>query len=344
MRNGAALLVLVLVAPRTAAAQKKDAPKAQVDPQRNTSANAPPRVSLTPRFSPGQSFRYEMVFETTTAASRSGLASDPQGPANRVITWEAEIRLEVLPAPSSAPGAIRLRTTYEKSNAEMHSDTFEPDATALELQYKKLEGKVLEFTLDAGGKVISASGLEGIASDEKSLETARASIAQLASGPGAPVGGVAIGQKWSSVQAAESLPISGLVWRTVSEYMRDEQCPRTSPAGAPSSSGEAANAVASETCAVIASHLDMVRPKRLRDPTPEEYRKNGVRTAGTWDGSGENISYVSLRTGQVVRMTQTDSEQMDVTFTTSANSSLHYTGTTQSRLQVDAVELDEQPN
>jgi hypothetical protein len=97
-------------------------------------------------------------------------------------------------------------------------------------------------------------------------------------------------------------------------------------------------------CAVIASHLDLVRPKRLRDPTPEEYRKNGVRTGGTWDGSGENISYVSLRTGEVVRMTQTDSEQMDVTFTTSANSSLHYTGTTQSRLQVDAVELDKQPN
>ena len=285
-----------------------------------------------------------MVFETTTAASRSGLASDPQGPSKRVITWEAEIRLEVLPAPSSAPGAIRLRTTYEKSSAELHSDTFEPEATALELQYKRLEGKVLEFTLDAGGKVTSTSGLEGIASDEKSLETARASIAQLAAGPGAPVGGVAIGQKWSSEQPAESLPISGLVWHTASEYMRDEPCPPSSPAGAPSSSGDAANAGAGETCAVIASHLDLVRAKRLRDPTPEEYRKNGVRTGGTWDGSGENISYVSLRTGQVVRMTQTDSEQMDVMFTSSANSSLHYVGTTQSHLQVDAVELSKHPN
>ena len=285
-----------------------------------------------------------MVFETTTAASRSGLSSDPQGPSKRVITWEAEIKLEVLPAPSSAPGAIRLRTTYEKSNAEMRSDTFEPEATALELQYKRLEGKVLEFTLDAGGKVTSASGLEGIASDEKSLEGARAWMAQLASGSGAPVGGVAIGQKWSSEQAADSLPISGLVWRTASEYMRDEPCPPASPAGTPSSSGEAANAVARETCAVIASRLELVRAKRLRDPTPEEYRKNGVRTGGTWDGSGENISYVSLRTGQVVRMTQTDSEQMDVTFTTNENSSLHYIGTTQSRLQVEAVELDKQPN
>jgi hypothetical protein len=344
MRNGAVLLAVVLLALRMAAAQNKDTPKARVDPQRNTSANAPPRVSLAPRFSPGQSFRYKMVFETTTAASRSGLASDPQGPSKRVMTWEAEIRLEVLPALSVAPGAIRLRTTYEKSNAELHSDTFEPEATALELQYKRLEGKVLQFTLDADGKVISTTGLEAVASDEKSLETARASMAQLTAGPGAPAGGVTVGQKWSSEQAAESLPISGLVWRTASEYMRDEPCPPASPAGAPSASGAVANAVASETCAVIASHLELVRPKRLRDPTPEEYRKNGVRTGGTWDGSGENISYVSLRTGQVVRMTQTDSEQMDVTFTTSANSSLHYIGTTQSRLQVDAVELDKQPN
>jgi hypothetical protein len=344
MRNGAVLLALVLAALPNATAQKKDTPKAQADPQRTNSASAAPRVSLAPRFSPGQSFRYVMVFETTTAASRSGLASDPQGPSKRVITWEAEIKLEVLPASSSAPGALRLRTTYEKSNAELRSDTFDPEATALELQYKKLEGKVLEFTLDAGGKVTSTSGLEGIASDEKSLETARASVAQLAAGPGAPVGGVAVGQKWSSEQAAESLPISGLIWRTASEYMRDESCPRASPAGAPASSGQAPNAVAGETCAVIASHLELVRPKRLRDTTPEEYRKNGVRTGGTWDGSGENISYVSLRTGQVVRMTQTDSEQMDVTFTSSANTSLHYTGTTQSRLQVEAVELDQQPN
>ena len=338
MKRAAILLAVTFVVPRYAAAQGKAPPAKTAEPPQNVSGNSAPRISLAPRFSPGESFRYRMVFETTSVASRSGLASDPQGPARRVITWEAGIQLEVLPAPSDAPGAIRLRTTYEKSAAEVKSDTFEPDAAAIEQQYRKLQGKELEFTLDAAGKVISTSGLEGVASDEKSLETARAGVARLAAAPGAPAGGVAVGQKWSSDEAASSLPIAGLVWRTSSEYVRDEPCPPPISGEGTAASGGNGNAGAPETCAVIASHLELIRSKRVRDTTPEEYRKNGLRTEGAWDGSGENVSFVSLRTGQVVSMTQTDSEQMDVTFTTGANTTLHYKGTTESRLQVEAVE------
>ena len=71
-----------------------------------------------------------MQFETTTATSRSGLATDPQGPSNLVITWNATILLEVLPAEASEPGSLRLRTTYEKSTANIKSDTFDPAAAA----------------------------------------------------------------------------------------------------------------------------------------------------------------------------------------------------------------------
>lgn len=340
MKRAVVLLAIIFAMLRSAAGQQKAAPRAKAKPQQNVSGNSAPRVSLAPRFSSGQSFRYRVVFETTSVASRSGLASDPQGPARRVITWEAGIRLDVLAAPSGAPGAIRLRTTYERSAAEVKSDTFEPEAAAIEQQYQKLEGKVLEFTLDAAGKVISTAGLEAVASDEKSLEAARASMAQLAAGPGAPAGGVTVGQKWASEEAASSLPIAGLVWRTSSEYVRDGPCPSPISREGAASSGGDGNPGASESCAVIASHLDLIRSKRVRDPTPEDYRKNGVRTEGTWDGSGENVSFVSLRTGQVVSLTQTDSEKMDVTFTTSANSTLHYAGTTESRLQVEAVEAD----
>jgi len=114
-----------------------------------------------------------MEFETTTATSRSGMAKDPQGPAKLVIDWDATILLEVLPAEPSTPGSIRLRIKYEKSTAHVTSDTFDPAAAATEEQYQNLEGKAVEFTLDANGKVISVSGLEEIVDGEKTVEAAR---------------------------------------------------------------------------------------------------------------------------------------------------------------------------
>ena len=325
-----------------AGAQKKAPERSPAKAQQGSTAASQPRVSLSPRFSPGQAFRYVMEFETTTATSRSGIAKDPQGPAKLVIDWDTTILLEVLPADPSAPRSIRLRTKYEKSTAHVTSDTFDPAAAATEEQYQNLEGKVVEFTLDANGKVISVSGLEEIVDGEKTVEAARGWIAQLSSGSGAPAGGVTVGQKWSSEQPAASLPVAGMVWRTESEYLRDEICrpPNPDAAPTPSSAESAGNPEPVETCAVILTRLNLVRRKPVRDVTPEEYRKSGVQTAGKWDGSAESLSYISLRTGLAVSITQTGSEEMDVTLTTGKNISMRYAGTILSRSQVALVADD----
>jgi len=313
--------------------------------KKSNHATAPPapRVSLSPRLSPGQAFRYSMEFETTTATSRSGLAADPEGPSKLVITWDATILLQVLPADGDAQGNIRLRTTYESSTAHVTSDTFDPAAAATEEQYKKLQGKVVEFTLDADGKVILVAGLEDILEGEKAAQAARQWIAQLDAGSGAPAGGVIIGQKWSSDQAAASLPVAGLVWRTESEYLRNETChppnPEASSATSPGASGadSTQDAQPAETCAVILTRLNLLREKSAHNPTPEDYRKNGIQTAGKWDGSAQSLSYISLRTGLAVSVTQTGTENMDVTLTTGKNTSMHYAGTVLSRSQVALV-------
>ena len=283
-----------------------------------------------------------MEFETTTTSSRSGIATDPQGPSKLVITWGATILLEVLPAETSPPGNIRLRTTYEKSTAHVTSDTFDPAAAATEEQYQKLEGKVVEFTLDANGKVILVAGLADIVEGEKAVQAAREWIAQLDAGSGAPEGGVSVGQKWSSEKSATSLPVAGMVWRTESEYLRNEIChpPNLEAAPAPSGAQSTGNPEAAETCAVILTRLNLVRPKSVRNPTPEDYRKNGMQTAGKWDGSAESLSYISLRTGLAVSITQTGTEEMDVTVTTGKNTSLRYAGTVLSRSQVALVAGD----
>ena len=336
------VFLTLLLLSSVASAQKKAPEKSPAKTQRSASTTSTPRVSLSPRFSSGQAFRYAMEFETTTATSRSGLATDPQGPSKLVITWNATILLEVLPAEVTAPGGIRLRTTYEKSTAHVTSETFDPAAAATEVQYQKLEGKVVEFTLDASGKVISVSGLAEIVDGEKAVAAAREWITQLGAGSGAPAGGVTVGQKWSSEQPAASLPVIGMVWRTESEYMRDEVCHPPNPEAAPaSSSAEAvANPGSVETCAVILTRLNLVRLKSARDSIPNEYRKSGMQTTGKWDGSAQSLSYISLRTGLAVSVTQTGTEEMDVTLTNGKNISMRYAGTILSRSQVALVADD----
>ena len=338
MWYGAALCAVLLAIPHGAHTQSS-APKKSPTPREKKGGPPSPRVSLTPRFAPGQTFRYQMEFETTTDTSRSGLASDPQGPSSLVVDWNATVRIEVLPADSGTPGGIRLRTTYEKSAASIRSDTFDPAADETSEQYHRLEGKVVEFTLDAGGKVKYVSGIEGIVDSEKAAQSAREWIAQLSSSAGAPPGGVTVGQTWSSEQPADSLPIAGLVWHTDSEYLRNEPChpPNPDVPTTPGDADPAANPQPATDCAVILAKLNLVRSKSVHDLTPPELQKNGVQSTGTWNGSAQSLLYVSLASGLVVSVTQTGTEKMNVTLTSNRNTSMRYAGTISSRSQVALV-------
>jgi hypothetical protein len=346
MRHAAAFSAILLAISLSARGQNTPVKKSPAAREQKRGAVSP-RVSLTPRFIPGQTFRYEMEYETTTETSRSGLASDPQGPSSLVVVWNATVRIEVLPADADTPGGIRLRTTYEKSTASVRSDTFDPAADETSAQYHQLEGKVVEFTLGADGKVKSVSGIEGMVDSEKAAQSSREWIAQLSASAGAPPGGVSVGQAWSSDQPADSLLIGGLVWHTDSEYLRNESCHPANPdvpaapGAADSAANSAANSQPATDCAVILANLNLVRSKAVRDPTPPDFRKNGVTSAGKWNGSAQSLLYVSLASGMIVSVTQSGTEQMDVTLTTNHfNTSMRYTGTISTRSQVALVADD----
>ncbi len=60
------------------------------------------------------------------------------------------------------------------------------------------------------------------------------------------------------------------------------------------------------------------------DATPPDYARIGLRTSGTWQGSGENLDSISLATGLIVRSTQTTSQDADYQITSAATgSSIH---------------------
>jgi hypothetical protein len=304
--------------------------------------------------------RYRIELQTTSQTTHTGAVVDPQGPSQLVVTWDATVRLEVIdasdagaptsgsapvrasgataaaPRPAAAtgePNALRIRTTYEKSAATIQSDTPDPAAEGIEQQYSQLEGRSIEFTLGKDGHISDIHGLEGVVSDDKARSAAEQWMTQLSGSASAPAAGIIPGQNWSSQEAASAIPLAGLIWRTDSTYLRNEACQAANPSGNASAPG-------GERCALILSHLALVPGRSSRDTTPEDFRRNGLHTDGHWTGTGESLSYISLKSGWVVSVTQTGAEQMDVTISNGEgleSVSVRYAGTVRTRSELSLL-------
>ncbi len=235
-----------------------------------------------------------------------------------------------VPAASAASAAtsapIRVRTTYEKSTANVSSDTPDPSSDSLKKQYDNLQGLSFEFTLGANGQVSAVHGLEGIITDDKARAAAEQWMSQLSGSSSLPAAGIVPGQHWTSEQVADSMPLAGLSWRTDSTYLRNEPCRPAIPNGA-------APAISGDSCAVILTDLAL-DTKHARDATPEDYRKNGLRTSGSWTGSGESLTYVSLNSGWVVSANETGMQQMEVTVGKPGENSMRIGGVVHTRSTV----------
>lgn len=328
--------------------------RAQTHPK---SPDTQPRIDLKPKLVPGQVLRYQVQLQTVTDTKRTGAVSDPEGPSRLAVTWDATIKLEVLgvaaasagspQAPSESSGGrradggsgaaggaakpLRIRTTYEHSAASVKSDSPDPEAEQIQQSYSRLEGQVIEFTLGTDGHVSDVHGLEGIIDDEKVRQGAQQWMAQV-SGPAVASQAVTLGQTWNSAQPANSMPLAGMIWRSNSTYLRNESCEPAESGGSRASS---------EFCAVILTRQSVLPQKKQRDPTPEDYRRNGLRTSGVWSGSGESLSYVSLQTHLAVSVTQNSSQQIDFTVTNSAGRSIRYAGSIETHSRVELLPTDE---
>src|SRR5438309_6761314 len=309
---------------------------------RSKALPATPRIDLHPKLVAGEVLRYQVQLQTVTDTTRSGAVSDPQGPSRLTVTWDATVRLEVLgqaspsaansQAPRTSDGAessasqvpMRIRTTYERSTASVKSESPDPQAEDIEQRYNRLEGQVIEFTVGTDGHISDVHGLEAVLDSDQVRQAAEQWMAQV-SGPAIPPQGLAIGQTWDSAQPATSMPLAGMIWRSNSSYVRNEPCrpAETIAAGSPR-----------ELCAVILTRQSGVPQKQLRDPTPEDYRRNGLRTSGRWSGSGEGLSYVSLQTRAAVSVTQDSSQQIDFTVSNSSGRSIRYAGTVETHTSV----------
>lgn len=301
---------------------------AQSSASSQKTASVPQRVTLAPQYSPGQVIRYQIQVTTITETHHGGAIRDPQGPTKLTLVWNAITRLEVLSMGKNSQGipdgTMRLRSTYEKSEANADSVSYDPEADGMEAKYRAMAGKSFEFTADAAGKISNIEGFEGGDGPGSPADAIRASLGQLSSRSNGPRGGIAVGQTWTTDEPVPTAPLAGLIWRSRSTYERNEPCQLAAKSGSPA-------AAAGETCAVILTKLSLVGSRPGHDATPENFKNMGLTTAGTWTGEGDSLSYVSLTSGRLVTVTQSSSEQMDFTVTHEGGDRMTYKGSVQSK-------------
>jgi hypothetical protein len=309
------------------------------------SSFAADRVHLAPKFSPGDVIRYRIESSSNSTGKTTAPIVNPEGGSQSSDSIHMVVRLEVLNL--SPDGDIRLRATYEKSAAASEADALDLSAQSFSSRYNRLEGRTFEFTLEPGGKVTNIQDLTAAVSGQspKAIDPALAWLQNVTSGDTLPKNGIAIGQKWKRERPVEGALLSGLAWRGESTYLRNEPC-GSSSASAPSPDAKPASdkpyagaSSGSEQCAVILTQFQMTRQGSTHSQaTPEDYRRNGLRTSGTWTGSGESLDEFSLTTGRLVSSTQSDTQNMDYqVISASTGSSLRHVGKAQSQSQITLV-------
>jgi hypothetical protein len=265
------------------------------------------KISLAPKFSAGDTFRYQIRSHTHTTAKLTTPILNPEGGTQSDQTIQLVIRLNVLGLRAMPEGgqAVRLRALYERSNADSESDAFDPNQRNLARQYSRMEAHSVDFTISPDGQLTDFSGLEDVYSDRSAAQPVLSWLNVFSTGSELPKTAIETGQKWKSERPLPNGPFSDLIWKGESSYLRDETC------GGSSEASTQSKAPLPE-CAVILTEFQISRRGSPHDDaTPEDYVRNGLRTSGTWTGSGQSLDSISLKNGTLVSSTETSDQKMD---------------------------------
>jgi len=108
------------------------------------------------------------------------------------------------------------------------------------------------------------------------------------------------------------------VWETETTYVGNDRCPL----------------IPAEACASFLTRATLRQKSSAKDATPEDYRLHELRTSGTAKGTDEMVTYISLRSGLVVRATDETQQSMDVTIAkVDGKNAVHYTIEASSRFE-----------
>jgi hypothetical protein len=290
------------------------------------------RVHLLPKLQPGQTITYLIRFQSDKTVKTESKVVAPMAPDAAQLDAHGLLRIEILDVQEKVGNAtVHARGQFLKTdsgapvkspndeNVEGNAPLADPNATSI------------EFTISSDGSVSKAKGLDSLSLDQQ--QTWQQWVARFALAWTLPSDGLKPGEKSKFEQAEETgTPIAGLHWERESLYVRDEPCqPRQlSLSGDVSpSSGPA------DTCAVLLTTATLKQRSPSKDATPDDFRVLELHTMGTAKGAGEIITYISMKTGLVVRATEETTQFMDVVISKADGSNrVHYNVDAKSRAEV----------
>jgi hypothetical protein len=272
--------------------------------------NRPERVNLFPRLQVGQTFAYQISYHSDKHIKTESAVIVATPADSAKIDVNAMLRLEVLGVQAQGDRAvIHVRTKFEVLDTDSRFKVPQIDPSGRQLQKQDREAAFIEFTIRPDGRLEQVRGLDALFPEEQQAWQEWASRFLQAATFRTPR--VRIAQKWNSVEAEKApAPIAGLRWMRESTYVRDEPCRAvqlTVQGGVADSDAEP------ETCAVILTTANLSQDSNAKNATPEDFKLHELRTAGAARGTNRIITYISLKTGLVIRATEEASQQMNVT-------------------------------
>jgi len=294
--------------------------------------SASDRVEMWPRLQKGQVFLYQISVRTNKKVRTESNVAAPMAPADAApLLAHGLLRVEIadtLPEGGRASAQIRTRfITVEATPAEKDNQNGTSHGEGL---HAESDGVEVDFGMAADGRIGQVNGIDALRPEQQ--QAWREWAERFAVAATFPQRGLAQGEKWKADEPVSSSQIAGLVWVRNSQYVHDEPCPNTKMA----SGGDAVSAdETSEVCAVILTTAQLDQHSSPKDATPEDYKLHDLRTMGTAKGHNEIITYISLRTGMVVRATEDANQSMDLVVAKSDGSNrVHYTVNADSHAQV----------
>jgi hypothetical protein len=295
----------------------------------------PKRVNLFPRLQVGQTFAYQISYHSDkhVRTESSVIVAAPDDSAR--VDVNALLRLEVLGVQASGERAvIHARTTFQVLDSNLHFKVPQIEPPAPQVQKEDAGGKVVEFTILPDGRLDKVTGLDALLPEQQQAWQEWAARFLLAAA--FHTAGARVAEKWNSQEAENSpLPIAGLRWIRESTYVRDEPC------GAvllTVQGSVAAPDVEPETCAVILTRAGLKQDSNSENTTPEDFKLHELRTSGAAHGANRIITYISLKTGLLIRANEEATQEMKVTVAKADGSNrVHYDVNAKSHSEVVMV-------
>ncbi|HYL63114.1 MAG TPA: hypothetical protein VE077_10885 [Candidatus Methylomirabilis sp.] len=291
----------------------------------------PDRVNLFPKLSVGQVFRYRIGYRADTHIDTESSVVAPMAPTGGHTDVQLHLLAEVTDFRLDAgKPLVRIRTRINETEAVVEPATPSAGTQPRSSSDDPDSGKIVEFSLHADGQITDADGLDKLSAEEQAAW--QEWLSRFAAAGVYPEKGVKPGDKWKADEPIPSSILAALSWEKESEYVNDTSCGavQLTAQGDPASVGSK-----QDSCAVILTTATLKQKSSAKDATPEDYKLHDLRTMGTASGKNEIISYISLKSGLLVRATEDAHQTMNAIVAKSDGSNrVHYTIEAESHAQV----------